>query len=399
MVITKSVIGLLCFCLLSGCSSGDSGGDRASSGAGGVAAIGGAGGMAGTMPIGGAGAGGNSGSGGGGGTGGSLGGTGGTGNDNCAETSAEAELMRSAADIIWVIDNSESMEAEAAAVQANMNTFAQTLFDNGIDVHLVLISSGACSTPNDIDCGFSGFADGHGVCIAAPFGSGMCYEDSKPPNYLHVNKLVDSYNGLRDIINEYPNYQNMLRPNASKHFVIVTDDNSNLDAAMFSSMVTALDPVLFASWHFHGIFSFTMCPDADNIGAVYQELVTQTNGVAGDLCTQMFAPVFEELATDVVLRANIACDWVIPPPPMGMTLDPSKVNVKFTQPNGTVVPLGKIPEGEECSGREGWYYDRQPPQTPTIVLACPASCDLFQSTGGKVDVAFGCDSIPAPPLE
>lgn len=337
-----------------------------------------------------------------GGTGGKVDNLGGTGGDedageDCAATGAEAEVGREPADIIWVIDNSCSMSEEAMAVQTNMNAFAQQLLDNGIDVHLVLISSAKVAmqvtcAPFDFQCYINNAgAGGYGVCIDAPFGSGMCPMDSKAPNFLHIDKEVDSRNGLQDVIDQYPNYQHMLRPEASKHFVIVTDDEANMNAATFTTSVNALDPVLFAEWKFHGIFSFTNCASAASIGSVYQSLVTQTGGVAGDLCTQMFTPVFDELATGVVQSAQIACDWPIPAPPNGMTLDPDKVNVNFTKPDNSVVSLPKIPAGEDCGTREGWEYDND--TTPTKVVACPASCDIFQSTGGKVDVLFGCASI------
>lgn len=339
-------------------------------------------------------------------TGGTTGGTNnmvvGPGGDECPADSAEAEVGREPADIVWVVDNSCSMAVESAAVQTNMNRFAQKLIDSGIDVHLVLISSAKVPTamqvacaPTDIFCLISQLMMGFdfGICIDAPFGSGMCPADSKPPNFLHLPISVGSTNGLQLMVDNYPMYKSMMRPNASKHFAIVTDDNSDMTAAAFTTAVSSFDPdpALFGRWFFHGIFSFTQCPDAAKIGTVYQELVPQTGGVAADLCMQQFDPVFDTLAMDVVTKAVVACDWPIPPAPAGQTLDPSLINVRFTQPDGTVVNLGKIPDGEGCGDREGWDYDDAVP--PTKVLACPASCDIFRNGGGKVDVLFGCETI------
>jgi hypothetical protein len=319
-------------------------------------------------------------------------------NGECTATGAEAVVGREGADMVWIVDNSCSMAFEAVAVQTNMNRFAQQLVDNGIDVHMVLISSAntsyqmnAACPPDDLICAIGSlvgaFTD-FGVCIGAPFGSGMCPNDSLPPNFLHITNPVGSTNGLQMALDLYPQYAQMMRPNASKHFAIVTDDDSDLSADAFTQGVNALDPNLFASWRYHGIFSFTDCPDAAKVGSVHQTLVQQTSGVAGDLCSQMFDPVFDELAMDVVTHAEIACDWPIPPPPAGQSLDSEKINVKFTQPDGTVVDLGRIPPGETCDGREGWYYDDD--AAPTTVISCPASCDKFKASGGKVDVLFGC---------
>jgi hypothetical protein len=183
-----------------------------------------------------------------------------------------------------------------------------------------------------------------------------------------------------------------MRPDSKKHFVVVSDDESTMmTAAAFTSAADALDPAVIKDWDFHGIFAQTMCMEASAVGNVYKELVMQTGGVAGDLCLQQFDPVFDQLAMDVAGKAEIACDWTIPPPPPGESLDPGKVNVRFTQPDGTVVQLLKIPVGEECMDREGWHYDDD--ANPTKVVSCEASCKKFRAGGGKVDVLFGCATI------
>jgi hypothetical protein len=322
-----------------------------------------------------------------------TGGAGGVGGDSCAAEGAEAEVGLQGADIVWVIDNSCSMAVEAAAVQANMNRFTTSLIDQGINVNMVLISSamvaGMCD-PSDWLCALSGGFN-YGVCIGAPFGSGMCPMDSKPPNFLHLDLPVGSTNALQMVTDTYSQWSHMMRPGTSKHFAVVTDDDSDVDAATFTQRVNALDPAMFASWRYHGIFSFTACPDAASVGTVHQQLVTQTGGVAGDLCTQQFDPVFDLLAMDVAEKAEIACDWPIPAPPTGQTLDKNKVNVRYTRPDNTGVDVLRIPPGEDCGDREGWVYDND--ELPSQVIACPASCDGFRATGGKVDVLFGCASV------
>jgi len=320
--------------------------------------------------------------------------------DNCAADGAEAEVGLQGADIIWVVDNSCSMAVEAAAVQANMNSFMTSLIDRGIDARVVLISSSNQDTsmqvmcaPSDFVCNLMNLGGGfdYGVCIAAPFGSGMCPDDSNPPNFQHLNQSVGSRNALQMAVDLYPQYAATLRPNAVKHFAVITDDESDMAAADFTARVNALDPVMFSEWVFHAIYSKTQCPDAARVGTVYDQLVTQTMGVSGDLCLQQFDPVFQAMAVDVAEKADIACDWPIPEPPDGQFLDLNKVNVEYTTPDGTTVGLARIPDGEDCGGREGWSYDD--PANPTKVVSCPTSCDGFQDTGGRVDVLFGCDSV------
>lgn len=319
---------------------------------------------------------------------------------DCKAESEAAEVNRQGADIIWVVDNSCSMADEAEAVRSNMNRFTQRLSDEGIDVHLVLISATSDGSmpmlcpDGDWMCLLNQALSGlnFGICIDAPFGSGMCPADSKAPNYLHVPNVVGSWDALVQIINSYPMYSSMMRPGAAKHFVVVTDDESTqMDAATFTQGVNGLDPTLFASWKMNAIYAMSMCPNAAAVGNVYKTLIDQTGGVGSDLCMTDFDPVFDVLAQHVAATAEIACDFPIPEPPAGQDLDPHKVNVRFTTPGGAAVDVAKIPEGETCDGREGWYYDND--AAPTKVISCEASCAGFRASGGKVEVLFGCSSI------
>lgn len=123
----------------------------------------------------------------------------------------------------------------------------------------------------------------------------------------------------------------------------------------------------------------------------------QTGGVAGDLCLQDFQPVFDDMATAVVQGASISCEYEIPPPPEGQTLDPGLVNVQHT-PGGssTPNPILNVPGGlADCGPDGGWYYDD--PQSPTTILMCPATCTALQGDpGAKVDVVFGCETEAVP---
>lgn len=219
-----------------------------------------------------------------------------------------------AADMIWVLDNSCSMAVEAAAVQEGMNGFAAALTDRGVDVNVVLISSAmvaadcACA-PNDFVCALNCLTMTmyFGACIDAPFGSGMCPDDSRPPSFLHLDVPVGSTDALQLVLSEYPNYAHMMRSGASKHFFVVSDDNSAMDAATFTAGVEALDPTLFDDWTFHGVYSLTLCTDAAAVGAVYDELVAQTMGVSGDLCLQSFPPVFDAIVEAVANEAAGGC--------------------------------------------------------------------------------------------
>src|SRR5206468_1238693 len=86
----------------------------------------------------------------------------------CSSFSETAKTTLEPADIVWGIDNSGSMSEETAAIQANMNAFAQQIIASGIDVHVVLISDGIPPKPAPLP-----FIKYFGVCIAPPLGSGQ----------------------------------------------------------------------------------------------------------------------------------------------------------------------------------------------------------------------------------
>lgn len=340
---------------------------------------------------------------------GSGGGTGGI--EACAGISATASAELQPADIIIAVDTSGSMDQEIAQVQENLNNFASIITGSGIDAHVVLIADAT-------------------MCIPAPLGSGQCSgADEKLPTYRHVVQTVASTDGLQVILSTYPQWKDALRANATKTIAMVTDDNSAISAAEFTSQLLALDPPAFQGFKFHAIASlidpdsvqFTClncafqgmlscnncaekCCDkmlgctplpADK-GQVYIELVQQTGGIIGDLCIQDFGPVFQDMATGVVQSAQLSCEYDIPPPPQGEALDPKKVNVNYTPSGQAEMPILFVSAPGDCGVKGGWYYDD--PNAPTKIVMCPTTCDTLKAdTTGKIDVLFGCETVIKPP--
>lgn len=86
-----------------------------------------------------------------------------------------------------------------------------------------------------------------------------------------------------------------------------------------------------------------------------------------------------------------SCDVTIPPPPAGLTLDLNKLNVVFTQSDGTKEALAY---DENCStgSRKAWHFDN--PTTPTKITLCTMTCDVFEADPrSKVTVEFGCQRV------
>lgn len=319
-----------------------------------------------------------------------------TGDDECASVSETADVGLQPADIIFVVDNSGSMDAEAGFVQNNMNMFSTQIFLANIDAHVVLISA----YPDASDAG---------VCINQPLGSGGCPGmDTNEPTFLHVDDSVGSNNALQKILDHYEAYSHVLRPTAAKHVVVVTDDDSDLSAGDFHAAFQALDPS-HVGYRFHAIASpedpvvacvaQTVCcpglPLSAALSAEYIELTNLTGGVFGNLCLQDFQPVFDQLSTAVISGATLACEFDIPEPPEGEAFNKDEVNVEFIDGMGGTLEIGYVDDPAACGGvTDGWYYDD--PSNPTKIIVCPQTCDKIQGFEmAEVAIKFQCPTIPA----
>jgi hypothetical protein len=131
-------------------------------------------------------------------------------------------------------------------------------------------------------------------------------------------------------------------------------------------------------------------------GQTYIDLAMQTGGVVGDLCAQDFQGVFDDISNGVIGASQLDCEWRIPAPPEGQTLDPNKVNVVLTSA-GTEQSIGRVSSADACADvAHGWYYDDA--SAPSKLLSCPQTCAAIRSTpNAQLDVLFGCDTVYAIP--
>jgi hypothetical protein len=316
----------------------------------------------------------------------------------CGETS-KAERTSGKADIVWIIDNSGSMATEAAGVQNNLNNFSSFITGTGIDVHVAVISSG----PSPVLYPF-------GVSIDAPLGSGQPFpNDSNPPVFTHVTPTgfdaiggVASHDLLFQLQDTYPTWQSMLRPDSTKTLVIVTDDENN-PAPTGPDFKTFMDGKLGSGWRFSGVFCWynggVKPGNCSGDGQTYKALVDQTGGIWSDLGNPNpdWNGIFQQLADAVVKDAKpVPCSWNIPPTPAGMSFNPNMVNVKFTPSNGAPQDVYGVGDESKCSDKYlGWHFDDA--NNPRQIISCQQSCNTMQSDiGARVDVSFGCSTVPPP---
>lgn len=301
--------------------------------------------------------------------------------ETCASFTASGAVVQKPADIIFVVDNSPSMLAETAAVQENLNGFSQQIVDAGIDIRVLLMT--AYPDPNaapSVDTG---------ICIEPPLGGGACpMDDDNPPIFEHMQQIIGSEHALAKVIQTHPNWAPMMRPDSTKHIIVVSDDDSYMTAGEFDEAFRALDPT-YADYRLHGIVSTSLCPEAGNVGAQYLELAELTGGIVGDLCLQEFQPAFDVLSTAVTEGTTLACAWPMPEAPEGKTIDPDSIELLLTLDGSVIAPV-RVDDAEACvDGTHGWYFDD--PEEPTSLVSCPTTCDAVTVAAvAALDIEVGC---------
>jgi hypothetical protein len=127
----------------------------------------------------------------------------------------------------------------------------------------------------------------------------------------------------------------------------------------------------------------TAQPNCSDDGPVYCHLDMTTEP---DLA-QGLAGALAEVAAS--LRS---CEYPIPPPPDGQSLDPDRVNVLYTPSDGKTQTIPRDPSQSSCN--QGWQYSSD---ASSIVL-CGDACTAAQNDlGARVELLFGCKTVSGEP--
>lgn len=374
----------------------------------------------------------------------------------CATATASAAVEKLPVDIIWVVDNSSSMEPAIEQVQAGLNDFAALIGSRDLDYRVIMLSlrgRGATTI---------GGKARYQVCIPPPLANADCGDGSR---FFHVPVDIRSTQPLEQFLGtlgqtaQYEEgddlgsapWAHLLRPEATKTIVVVSDDNARMVVRSGSGYEPGPnqghdgDPVATADWFetwpggrnlFNGTHTNTRAlPEGvlhsrwgglfdgyvfsalygwgsetdDTVrctfpggkspaasGRTYTELVRRTGGVRAKICdgAAAWGPFFDDVATAVEEASRIDCNIAIPAPPDGSEFHRSRINVLVDAGEGEE-RLGKVSESGACDERGGWHYDDE--EDPSSVVLCPATCERLQAAPGetrRVDVQFGCLTIP-----
>jgi hypothetical protein len=100
-------------------------------------------------------------------------------------------------------------------------------------------------------------------------------------------------------------------------------------------------------------------------------------------------------ALNKIRGTALGCQYKIPVPQGGGSVNFQQVNVQFTPANGKAEVVPQVPDPSHCpTSGNAWYYDNA--AAPTEILLCTAACGTV-STGGELDVLTGCETVVEQP--
>ncbi|MCB9586356.1 MAG: hypothetical protein H6718_13215 [Polyangiaceae bacterium] len=357
----------------------------------------------------------------------------------CESQSAEATLVKKPVDIIIVIDNSGSMGGEIEAVQNNINVnFANIIGNSGIDYRVIMLAR------------HGSFSSGQSICVEAPL-SGIPAGGCSPPpaqpsntaTFFHYSEEISSHNSLCKILDTFrkadefnlapSGWEQWLRADSFKMFVEISDDGVNCTSAVtgdnfndgdsvaggttvgtaFDTALRTLSPEMFGApdgeknYRFYSIVGLaqnspatdpwqptspiqdTRCsPGSAGQGTGYQQLSILTEALRYPSCENAsFDSIFLAIADGVIAGSKVACEFDIPEPPEGETIDLETVVVSYTPGSGGAEQrYSQVPNAASCAA-DSFYIEND------RIFLCPDTCTVVQADdAAKVGILFGCNS-------
>lgn len=116
------------------------------------------------------------------------------------------------------------------------------------------------------------------------------------------------------------------------------------------------------------------------------------------ITTSTNVPTLFLRALNEIRGAALSCNFEIPEPEAGATLDFGQVNLEFVDADGNKRQLVNVAGESACGDAQGtgWYYVRDADtDQPTQITVCPDVCDEFESAMGasQVNLQIGCATI------
>lgn len=292
-------------------------------------------------------------------------------------------------DVVVTMDTSGSMSEEILAFNRSFQqVFDRALLAGGVDRRVVVVASKGLGTFQ--------------LCVHPPLGGPNC--NSNPPLYRAVNQTVASTNALSLLLSTYRNanaaldWSTELRPDSTKMFLVITDDNSSLAGTSFDTQLLAKLPEgMFGTaaarkYILHGIIGVTAdnsaikCPTAVNNGAQYQVLANLTGGLVLPVCDADYTSNMQQLANHVLKKSLCQLPW-----PAAEFPDAGQEAWSLQRRpsmGGPAIPIARVKTSADCTAG-GWFMESGD------IRLCTATCDeiIAQPVSVNFELVTSCQGI------
>ena len=200
--------------------------------------------------------------------------------------------------------------------------------------------------------------------------------DASPPpgpDMPNPNPATPTSAALGGAVQWATTYQ-MANPNSQTVIVLVTDgepygcdtNTQNIANIAANGLKAGIQTYVIGL----GGLSSTVLDAIAKSGGTTKSYVVSAGGTATD----------DLLNTLLAIRGKaISCNIDIPKATTsGEQIDPTQINISYTDNTGTKTDYGLVEGGESaCGDSLGWYFDN--PQMPTQAILCPAACTQVQN--------------------
>jgi len=219
-------------------------------------------------------------------------------------------------DIVFIVDQSGSMDESIQAIQAELNDFAAYITTLSVDYHVVVVA---------------GLSSSNKLCIPEPLGGPNCGDGER---FHAVDVQIGSHSALQQTQNHIDDIESFFREDSLRHFVVVTDDKSKVvDGPGLHQFLS--DRPGYEDYLFHGIIGFEQSWCTEEEGTDYVWLADATGGLLFDLCfaewNWLFTQLGEELSSTITQ--------------FGLSDDPFPNSIEVFQ------------DGDKLPFNDGWFYD------------------------------------------
>lgn len=304
----------------------------------------------------------------------------------CVQFNVAAEVSKRPLDLVIHLDMSDSMGNAVNAVKASFDQSFSTVMDqSGVDYRVIMISDDPF-VPNPAD----------------------------PSRYFHLKHSTGSSELPAVFLSLYDQWKQWSRPEALKALVAITDSGSGptLTAAQFETKLfqelklPGFGTPTDRNYRFHFISGFVGKQPAGTpwsaldpivgqkacakLGGNGQELAILTEGLRFSMCDYAnYDKMFAKLAETEVGLAPMACDFPVPDPGAGKTMDPNTLEIVVTNAAGDQ-KLGQVSGLAKCQAG-GFYVEG------TQIVLCPSSCSTIQADATAfLTVSYGCPTDYVP---